>query len=85
MLSDFHKRVPYGNTADYWSIGVMVFEFCFGKLPFEPFNRAMLKSDNQTAIREIRRRLMSPDIPRHAPQDNSLHAKQEMSSLHRIP
>ena len=29
----------------------------------------MLKSDNQTAIREIRRRLMSPDIPRHAPQE----------------
>ena len=43
MCPEITKKVPYsGAAADAWALGVLLYSFIFGKLPFRANNEAEL-------------------------------------------
>ena len=36
MAPEIMKRKPYGLKADIWSVGIILYEIIYGRLPYEP-------------------------------------------------
>lgn len=47
LAPEIIQSKPYGSSVDWWSFGILVYEFVAGQSPFSPYNRDVMVMYNK--------------------------------------